>query len=145
MKNIISVFIFLSFFVMMSELSFSATTITTTTTITVTRADPGGSPPFKDCPFPGTGCTLQTTTTTTTTTPITIDQVSGMWVINANVGPIVGKIGTVQFSVIDRSLVFPTGATLTIIHSDEYPQLDNTVIPLAGIATDSNGNYSVAF
>lgn len=145
MKNIISVFIFLSLFVMMGELSISATTVTTTTTITVTRADPGGSPPFASCPMPGIGCTLQTTITTTTTTPITIDQVSGKRVINANVGPVVGKIGSVQFSVSDRSLVFPSGVTLTIIHSDEYPQLVNTVIPLAGITTDSNGDYSVIF
>ncbi len=135
----------MSLFIMMSELALSVTTTTTTQTVEVTREDPGGSPPFSNCPFKGVGCTLRSTTTTTTTTPIIPSPNEGYFVLNANVGPIVGQIGTNQFSVSDRSLEFPIGTFLTIIHSDEYPQLDNTVIPLAGITTNSTGDYTVTF
>ncbi|HRP02789.1 MAG TPA: hypothetical protein PLE30_09100 [Candidatus Kapabacteria bacterium] len=135
----------LSLLIMMSGVLFSKTTVTTTTTITVTRADPGGSPPFTSCPFAGVGCTIQTTVTTTTTTPIIMDNATGDWVINANTGPMIGQVGSNQFVLSDRSLVFPNGTTLTILHSDEYPRLDNTVISIAGILASSLGNYTVRF
>lgn len=133
----------------MSNELYAATAKTITTTTTVSRKDPGGVAPIS-CPDQGTECTVTTTITTEIKIAnVEFNSITGVYKLTTNIWGLTGTVDrdgqSFHFNHAEQAITFPSGSFVTITECFDFPELNNYSVNIAGITSNSSGDYIVYF